>query len=148
MQKSLILRRVRVAVLAALFAVAGVIVAPATPAQASAQGCSIWSTVQTPIPFPAGSMCIEVYGSGTTWSQSHMNWWALNMCNYRIDWVIIYGGKTTWRQKGANHNHCDYVSGVLDRGKGSAPNGALFCAQIWQLATNKMIDGACVHINK
>lgn len=127
----------------ALLTVALIVPVPVQPARADANGCSIYSNAAG---IPTNWICIEVWGEGTYIHNMYARWRGPSQCNWRIDWVIYYKGRTWWRDNGPEHNVCNHGQGGRTRGKGHAPAGSDLCAELYDTAKNSKIDAACVAI--
>jgi hypothetical protein len=114
------------------------------PVQAYATGCSIWKEVPY-YGIPTGWLCFTVEGDNGSTSIDSMRatWRTSELCDWRIDWVIYYRGKTWWRENGPEHNHCDHVTAGRARGKGSGPDGSKICAELYDTNQNTPIEAVC-----
>jgi hypothetical protein len=121
----------------ALLAVSVMVPAAVRPAYADGSDCS-----------PQGSptLCFNVYGDGNYIHNMEAHWLGYSLCNWRIDWVIHYQGKTWWRDKGPVHTSCSHVRDGRTRGQGNAPIGSQFCAELYNTSRNRKIREACVDI--
>lgn len=116
------------------------------PARADGRGCSAWGVINTPKgKLPAGGICLQVFGSGLKIYYMDANWFAPQLCNWRIDWVIYSNGKAWWRDKGPVHG-CNNAHGNRIRTAGSAPDHSDLCAELYEAAQGIKIDAACVSI--
>jgi hypothetical protein len=119
---------------------------PGHPARADGGGCTYYGIIGTGKgDVPYGELCIGVFGDGTYIHDMKAGWEEPQRCNWRIDWVIYYEGKTWWRDNGPAHG-CTLVYGSRIRGKGYAPGGSEVCAELYDSAQNKRIDAACAAI--
>lgn len=120
----------------ALLAVSVMVPAAVRPAYADGGECSGRSP----------RLCFNVYGDGTYIHNMEAHWFAPSLCNWRIDWVIYYQGKTWWRNPGPVHTSCSHVRDGRTRGQGYAPIGSEFCAELYNTSRNRKIRQACVSI--
>src|SRR3954447_25760179 len=105
--------------------------------------CTIYSsTAAGPYTVPSGLLCLRVFGDGTYISNMDAKWYSVELCNWRIDWVIYYNGKTWWRNNGPAHNECDNIHGTRIRSEGYAPAGSDLCAELYHNASGVRIDSA------
>lgn len=112
------------------------------PARADGGWCSYYKRIKG---IPVASICIAVYGDGTYIHNMDAVWTDTERCSWRIDWVILYNGKTWWRDNGPVQG-CNKVHGYRSRGKGYAPNHSRVCAVLYDVPENKQIDSACADI--
>ena len=140
-------RRVAVAFAMVVASVCGQTAFTASPAAATASGCTYTSAINLPVygSIPTSYFCFTVYGSGSNISSMRASWRGAKMCRWRIDWITYYeSGAQHWRSTGPTSSGCNYVTGERYRGAGWAPMWGRVCARVYNYGT--WVGGVCHRI--
>ncbi len=140
----------RLVLLATLAGLLMTLMAPATPASASASGCTL-------APGYTGALnCISVVGSGLVVSSSRSTYvpgvspWPENLCSRTHQWRYLRNGNTSYVTRTVNASGC--IVGVLNSyvdwsGPGTMANNSSFCARSKNSHTGGVYSNyACVTI--